>query len=499
MTQGDPLSPTIFNVVVDTVVRHWVHGFMEEAEARGETGREGRHQAALFYANNGMVVSSDPAWLQGAFTALVGLFDRVDLQTNAGKTVSMVCHPCQVTAGNITQEAYGRRLTGEGKSYTERQREWMECAECGEQLAVGSMSSHIMTRHGKAEGQRRQWKPQKETGAQIYRMSLPTKGGPQQCPVEGCPGTLETRTAMRVHFVHRHVQDTAVMLEEGNPPHLRCARCDMQVPRKALNGRHLGTAQCAKGVERKRRRLAETEKRENSERAFRAYGQKMEAVTDFRYLGWLLTATDDDWLAVAGNIKKAQRSWRRMAKVLGREGEDPKVSGTFYIAVTQQVLLFGAETWVLTAKMKKALDAFQGREARKLTGRHPQRGRDGEWYYPSLAGAMKEAGIVWIRTLILRRQNTVAQFIATRPILDLCEKSNIRPGAQVTRRWWEQTGIDWKGSRERADASVEAADPGTKALTDSKSGADDATDRTVRGTGEEASLGASGSSGAEKT
>ena len=46
---------------------------------------------------------------------------------------------------------------------------------------------------------------------------------------------------MRVHFVHRNVQDTVVMLEEGNLPHPRCARCDMQVPRKALNGRHLGT------------------------------------------------------------------------------------------------------------------------------------------------------------------------------------------------------------------------------------------------------------------
>ena len=49
---------------------------------------------------------------------------------------------------------------------------------------------------------------------------------------------------MRVHFVHRHVQDTVVMLEEVNLPHPRCLRCDMQVPRKALNGRHLGTAQC---------------------------------------------------------------------------------------------------------------------------------------------------------------------------------------------------------------------------------------------------------------
>ena len=159
VTQGDPLSPTIFNVVVDAVVRHWVHGVVEKEEALGETGREGRHQAALFYANDGMVASSYPAWIQAAFTSLVGLFDRVGLRKNVRKTVSMVCHFCQVTASNRTQEAYGRRLTGEGKSYKERQRERVECAECGEQLAVGSMSSHLMTRHGKAAERRRQWTP----------------------------------------------------------------------------------------------------------------------------------------------------------------------------------------------------------------------------------------------------------------------------------------------------------------------------------------------------
>ena len=40
-------------------------------------------------------------------------------------------------------------------------------------------------------------------------------------------------------------------------------------------------------------------------------------------------------------------------------------------------------------------------------------------------------------------------------------------------------------------------EPGTKAFTDSESDTDDAMDRTVGGTGEEASLGAIGSSGAE--
>ena len=159
VTQGDPLSPTIFNVVVDAVVRHWVHRVVEEAEARGETGQEGRNQAALFYADDGMVASSDPDWLQGAFNALVGLFDRVGLQKNVGKTVSMVCHPCKA-AGNITQAAYGKRLTGEGESYKEWQRDRVECTECGEQLAVRSMSSHLMTRHGKAAGQRCQWTTQ---------------------------------------------------------------------------------------------------------------------------------------------------------------------------------------------------------------------------------------------------------------------------------------------------------------------------------------------------
>ena len=70
-----------------------------------------------------MVVSSDPAWLQGEFNTLVAIFDRVGLLTNAGKTVSTVCHPCRAGAGNQTEDAYSRRITGVGKSYAERQRE----------------------------------------------------------------------------------------------------------------------------------------------------------------------------------------------------------------------------------------------------------------------------------------------------------------------------------------------------------------------------------------
>ena len=106
---------------------------------------------------------------------------------------------------------------------------------------------------------------------------------------------------------------------------------------------------------------------------------------------------------MVGNIRKERRSWGRLARVLSREGADPKVSRTFYISVTQDVLLFGSKTLVVKSRMERALDSFQSRVARKLTGRKHQRVKDGTWYYPLLAVTIKEAGIVRIWTSILRR------------------------------------------------------------------------------------------------
>ena len=45
--------------------------------------------------------------------------------------------------------------------------------------------------------------------------------------------------------------------------------------------------------------------RESSERAFEEYGEPLENVMTFRYLGRVLTAGSDDWLAVVGNLGKA--------------------------------------------------------------------------------------------------------------------------------------------------------------------------------------------------
>ena len=114
----------------------------------------------------------------------------------------------------------------------------------------------------------------------------------------------------------------------------------MLVPRQALNGRHPATAQCARGAEQKRRRIAEADLRESSERAFEAYGELLQNLTVFKYLGRVLTAGCDDWLTVVGNLGKARKSWGRLSRILILEEADPKVSRHFYKAVLQAVLLF---------------------------------------------------------------------------------------------------------------------------------------------------------------
>ena len=101
-------------------------------------------------------------------------------------------------------------------------------------------------------------------------------------------------------------------------------------------------------------------------------------------------AGDDDWLVVVGNHGKTRKIWGRLSRILIREGADLKVSGNFYKAVAQAVLLFGAETCVLTPKMERALYSFQNRVARSITGKQPWRQQtDGRFEYPPLVEALR--------------------------------------------------------------------------------------------------------------
>ena len=68
-----------------------------------------------------------------------------------------------------------------------------------------------------------------------------------------------------------------------------------------------------------------------------------------------MTAGDDYWPTVTVNLIKDRKSWMRRMSILGREGSDLRISGLFFNAVVQAVLLFRSETWALTPRMERAL------------------------------------------------------------------------------------------------------------------------------------------------
>ena len=120
------------------------------------------------------------------------------------------------------------------------------------------------------------------------------------------------------------------------------------------------------------------------------------------------------------NLRRARQKWAQLTPVLSREGSDSCTLGQIYLEVVQFSLIYGSETWVLMPRMKRVLGGFHYRGPRRLTGQQPQKGREGGWVYPPCEDAMAEVGLHEVDTYIYHHQNTVAQYILTRPIIDLC-------------------------------------------------------------------------------
>ena len=88
---------------------------------------------------------------------------------------------------------------------------------------------------------------------------------------------------------------------------------------------------------------------------------------------------DDQWTEVARNLSRARAMWKRMARILSREGVELRVSGFFFKSVVQAVLLFSLETWVVTPRMGRALGGFHDQVEIRMTGRLLRRKPDRKW------------------------------------------------------------------------------------------------------------------------
>ena len=58
LTQGELLPPTIFNVVVDAMLRHWISLVVGVSGGKNGWEREVIHHTVFFYAYEGLVTST---------------------------------------------------------------------------------------------------------------------------------------------------------------------------------------------------------------------------------------------------------------------------------------------------------------------------------------------------------------------------------------------------------------------------------------------------------
>jgi hypothetical protein len=431
-TQGDIASPTIFNILVDAVVREWYHQL--RSEGIDDVVR------AIFYADDGHIYSSDADALQKAADLIVDIFERVGLKANPTKTKAMICAP-NPSVIRISSPAYQRRMNDPtAPTHRERKRLPVECDICHTTVQSRNLVRHKRAKHGinKTTNTQQQTPPYLSADGETYTVSMPSYHDPTPCPVPGCNTIIRDRYGMRRHFVHRHFQDTIIILEEGQLA--RCTDCGMFCTLLALTTTHRESKICKKGAKRNKQKQRDLQCIRAFRQTFTIQNQPIETVTNFTYLGRIITSRDEDWIAAHSNLQKARTRWAMIQRVLARETASQRISAMFYKATIQTVLLYGSETWVITDEILRLLTAFHHSVARRITNRHPRPVPDtDEWIYPSIQETLRQAGMFTIEEYLQRRRKYLEQHASQLQILQECQQA-LQTERPTRRRnfWWKQ-------------------------------------------------------------
>ena len=71
VTKGDPVSPTLFNIIVYSVVRANLQDICGPQEAQHDFWLSMGEHNICFYADDGRIAGRDPIWVQAELTKMV--------------------------------------------------------------------------------------------------------------------------------------------------------------------------------------------------------------------------------------------------------------------------------------------------------------------------------------------------------------------------------------------------------------------------------------------
>jgi hypothetical protein len=290
-------------------------------------------------------------------------------------------------------------------------RRCVACEVCGASLAAESLQSHLETQHDIFRSFVLNRDIVVARTPVVYRATESPATGLYFCPVAQCGGQSGTRFNLRRHFLMRHPQDLVCIPIEGSRPLPQCEHCGLQTPVEDLNGGHHHIELCQRGWERKRQHAAAVHSQEALKSLFTAYGEELERVEVFKYLGRLIAYDDADTQAMRSNLRKARGCWAWVSRVLRAENATARTCGMFYKATVQAILLFGSERWSLSPTSVKRLEGFHIRAVWRMSGMRPERKTNGSWLYPRSKDVLEAAGLQTIAHYMDVRRQSVANFI----------------------------------------------------------------------------------------
>jgi hypothetical protein len=421
VTQGGPLSAKLFNIFVDAVAREWVRQLQEESELEEAVITELMAAFfAIFYVDDTYLALRDPEFLQRALDILADLFAHVGLKTNVKKIQTMICMPRRIQT-QLPAASYARMR--EGLTTAEEWDSWkVQCHQCNKMMAASSLCRHLADQH---EVYQQVVVVEELLGAQVgvtYHVHSELGGG-LKCPVSGCAGKLRGGWLL------------VVVSTEGY--FLQCGWCAMQV--NPAYPRHIQTQECHTRVERKLHTELAVHSALALRRQFSVHGYVLECIKVFKYLGCLLAQDDNNAQAIQQQLQKARGVWAHVGQVLCGENTAPRIAAKFYKAVVQAALLYGSRMWNLTNSALARLKGFHICAAYKMARKHrPKMGANGVWVYLKTADILEECGMATIAAYIRSHHQTIAVYVATRPVFKACMEGKRGRGSMPHQWWWEQ-------------------------------------------------------------
>ena len=137
------------------------------------------------------------------------------------------------------------------------------------------------------------------------------KGKYNNCPIPGCTGGSYDKFGMYRHFCYRHPDATIVIKGDGLLQ--KCELCKMHTKNVV---KHQKTLTCKRARIRRNHEMMQDKQAEAEQVNFIVYGEKLERLRKFRYLGRIFTENDDNTICIETQIKRARQKWNSISKIL---------------------------------------------------------------------------------------------------------------------------------------------------------------------------------------